>query len=112
MKKLITIAAGLLITGSAFANTITLQRDTNIETAGYATKTEALNAGFNIADNLSALNKNQLRKALPVFSTNLTRNLEINNTEVQTQEVALNRNETQYFATVKVNYSFDAQDND
>ena len=112
MKKLITIAAGILLTGSAFASTVTMHRDAQIETADYATKAEAINAGFDIVDNLSTLTKNELRKELPAFTTGQTRNLTVKNTEVQTKEFALDRDNTQYRAIVKVNYSFDTQDND
>ena len=112
MKKLISIAAGLLLTSSAFANTVTLYKSANLSTADYATKSEALNAGFDIIDNLSTLTKSELRKELPAITTNGVHNLAVKNTEVQTTEFSLDRNNTQYRAIVKVNYSFDTQDND
>jgi len=110
MKKLITITAGLLLTGSTFANTITLHKNANLSTASYATKAEAINAGFDIVDNLSTLTKNELRKELPAFTTGFTRNLAVKNTEVQTKEFSVDRGNTQYRAIVKVNYSFETKD--
>ncbi|WP_435236985.1 DUF3316 domain-containing protein [Psychromonas sp. PT13] len=112
MKKLIAITAGILLSSSVLASTTTLHRNANIESANFATKAEAINAGFDIVDDLSALNKNELRKELPVFTTGFARNLSVNDTEVKTQEFALDRGEIQYRAIVKVNYSFDTQDND
>ena len=111
MKKIIAITAGILLSSSVLASTTTLHRNANIESANFATKAEAIDAGFDIVDDLTTLSKNELRKELPVFTTGLTRNLSVNDTEVKTQEFAVDRGQIQYRAIVKVNYSFDTQDN-
>ena len=112
MKKLMTIAAGLLLTSSAFANTVTLHKSTNLSTADYATKSEALNAGYDIADGLTNISQNELRHEFTLFSNTPVRNITIDQTEIQTEEFALARDDIQYRAIVKVTYHFDAQDND
>jgi hypothetical protein len=112
MKKLITIAAGLLIAGSAFANTVTLHRDTKISSADYATKAEALNAGYDIAENLTSVNQNDLRKEFHLFGDSSVRNITVDQTEIQAEEFSLSRDEIQYRAVVNVNYHFEAKDND
>ena len=112
MKKLITLAAGIMLTSSAFANTVTLNKNTSFSTETYATKAEAVNAGFDIVDNLTTLSSNELRKELNVYSNGTARHVTLGNTKVKTQEFALNRDETQYRAIVKVNYSFDTQRDD
>jgi len=106
------ITAGILLTSSAFASTITLDRNAQIVSADYPTKVEAINAGLDIAKNLSELSQNELRKEFVIISNGLPRNLEIQKTEVQTEEFALVRGETQYRAIVKVNYRYDTRDQD
>ena len=111
MKKLITIAAGLLLTSSAFANTITLYKNTNLSTADYATKSEALNAGYDIADDLTTINQSELRHELNIYSNSPARNITVDQTEIQTEEFARARDDIQYRAIVKVTYHFETQDN-
>jgi len=62
MKKLMTIAAGLLITGSAFANSTTfhreLQRDRNVETVIYTTA--SFDTSSNTSSSVLKLNKDEM----------------------------------------------------
>ncbi len=107
MKKLTTVAAGLLLTTSAFAATVTLHRDANLFSADYATKSEALNAGYDIAEAVTTMDQKQLRKALPVLSDNTIRNIVVEQTEIKSEEFAYTRGDIQYRAIVNVDYHFD-----
>ena len=110
MKKLITIAAALFFTSAAFANTVTIHDDATLSTADYATKAEALNAGYDIAENLSMIKQGELRKELNIFAENAVRNVTIAKTEIQTEEFARSRNNIQYRAIVNVDYHFDTRE--
>ena len=110
MKKLIAITAGLLLTGSAFANTITLHKNANLSTASYATKAEAINAGYDITDQLANKDQNELRQEFRIVAQNHVRNITVTNTEIKTQEFAVARDDIQYRAIVKVNYNFETKD--
>ncbi|WP_435236980.1 DUF3316 domain-containing protein [Psychromonas sp. PT13] len=112
MKKLITIAAALIFTGSAFANTVTLHKDANLTTASFSTKAEALDAGYDIAEQLLNEDQKSLRQEFRIVAENSVRNINIQQTEIKTEEFAVARDDIQYRAIVKVNYSFDTQDND
>ena len=106
MKKLMTIAAGLVFTGAAFANTVTMHNDATFSSADYATKAEALNAGYDIAENLSMIKQAELRKEFSFFSENPVRNVTVAKTEIKTEEFARTRNNIQYRAIVSVDYNY------
>ena len=110
MKKLMTIAAGLVFTGAAFANTVTIHKDATFSSADYATKAEALNAGYDIAENLSMIKQGELRKEFNIFAENAVRNVTVEKTEIQTEEFARTRNNVQYRAIVYVDYHFDTRE--
>jgi hypothetical protein len=111
MKKLITIATGLLLTGSVFAHTVTLHKNDQLVTTEYASKSEAVNAGFDLVENLKSNSNSELRKELNLVGHNFVRNITVDNTEVSTEEFADSRDEAKYRAIVKVSYYFDAEDN-
>ncbi|NIY92923.1 DUF3316 domain-containing protein [Vibrio diazotrophicus] len=110
MNKLMTVAAGLLLSTSAFASNVTLHNDTTVMTSSFATKAEALDAGFNVAQNLSDMSQNELRIQLPVDAYQNVNNINIDNTEVKVEEFALVRGEVQYRAVVNVGYHFNAKE--
>ena len=112
MNKLIAITTGLLITSSAFANTITLSKNANLSTASYTTKAEAINAGFDLTDQLANNNQNELRQEFRIVEQNQVRNITVTNTEIKTEEFAVARDAIQYRAIVKVNYQFETKDSD
>ena len=112
MKKLITIAAGLLLTGSVFASTVTLQKNTQLVTADYASKSEAINAAFDIAETLKTNTNNELRKEFKISSHSFARDITVEQTEITAEEFVSSRDDVQYRAIVKVTYHFDTQDND
>ncbi|PNH82024.1 DUF3316 domain-containing protein [Vibrio diazotrophicus] len=110
MNKLMTVAAGLLLSTSAFASNVTLHNDTTVATSSFATKAEALDAGLSVAQNLSDMSQTELRFQLPVNAYQNVNNISIDNTEVKVEEFALVRGEVQYRAIVDVDYHFDAKE--
>ncbi|WP_413699539.1 DUF3316 domain-containing protein [Psychromonas sp. KJ10-10] len=111
MKKLMTIVAGVLLTGSVFAHTVTLHKNDQLVTAEYASKSEAVDAGFDLAEALKSNSNSELRKEFNLVGHTFVRNITVDNTEVSTEEFADTRDETKYRAIVKVSYYFDAEDN-
>jgi len=105
-----TVAAGLLLSTSAFASNVTLHNDTTVATSSFATKAEALVAGLSVAQNLSDMSQTELRFQLPVNAYQNVNNISIDNTEVKVEEFALVRGEVQYRAIVDVDYHFDAKE--
>ncbi len=112
MKKLITLAAGLLLTTSAFASTVTLHKDAKVFSADFATKTEAVSAGFDISEDLASMAQNDLRFTLPVSTQHRVDSIAIDQTEITIEEFARVRGEVQYRAIVDVDYHFNTVDND
>ncbi|WCE29330.1 DUF3316 domain-containing protein [Vibrio sp. SCSIO 43137] len=112
MKKLMTVAAGLLLTTSAFASDVTLHRDAKVFSAEYQTKADALNAGFDISDNFASMNQSDLSKALPLFSNDSVSDIVVDQTEVKIEEFARVRGEVKYRAVVDVDYHFNTVEND
>ncbi|WP_435236983.1 DUF3316 domain-containing protein [Psychromonas sp. PT13] len=112
MKKLITLAAGVLLTSTAFANTVTINKTTNLSTAEYTTKAAAIDAAFDITEQLSGNSQSELRNEFRIVTENSVRNIAILDTEVKTEEFARTRDDVKYRAIVNVNYQFDTRDND
>ncbi len=110
MNKLMTVAAGLLLSTSAFASNVTLHNDTTVTTSSFATKAEAMDAGLNVAQNLSDMSQNELRIQLPVDAYQNVNDIAIDNTEVKIEEFAVTRGEVKYRAVVDVDYHFNAKE--
>ena len=113
MKKLIAITLStLLLSTSVFASAVNVNKTTNFETKTYQTKASAYEAGFELVDNLSQMNANQLRQKLPTFSDQSVRKIGIDNTKVTVTEFAMNRDQINYSAVVNVNYHYNAEESD
>jgi len=110
MKKLIVTAAGLLLTTSAFASSMTVQNHATFKTDSYSSKTEAYNAGFELADSVKEMDQGQLKFQLPVQSYTLVKNISVDNSQVAVEEFSTTAGETQYRAIVDLGYKFDAKD--
>lgn len=110
MNKFITVATGLLLSSSVLASDVTLHQGTEVSTASYNTRQEAINAGHDMAENLDAMTQNELRFQLPVNSYQNVKNISIDNSKVQVEEFAQVRGEVKYRAVVNVNYHFDAKE--
>lgn len=112
MKKLMTVAAGLLLTTSAFASDVTLHRDAKVFSAEYQTKADALNAGFDISENVASMDQRELSNKLPLFAHNSVSDIVVDKTEVKIEEFARVRGEVKYRAVVDVDFHFNTIEND
>ena len=113
MKKLMAITLStLLLSTSVFASTVNIDKTTNFKTKTYQTKASAYEAGFDLVDDLSQMNANQLRQKLPTFTDQFVRKLGIDSTKVTVTEFAINRDQINYSAVVNVNYHYNAEEND
>jgi len=112
MKKLIAITAGCLITFGAFAGSIeTIHRDASLTTDTFSSKSEALNAGFNMYESLENASNRQLKNKLPTFG-DITGGISIDSAKVRVEEIPLSRGDVRYRAVVDVNYQYKTYGND
>jgi hypothetical protein len=81
-------------------------------TADYASKSEAINAAFDIAESLKADTSNDLRKELNITSHTFARDITVDQTEITAEEFAASRDDIKYRAIVNVSYHFDAEEQD
>ncbi|WCE30246.1 DUF3316 domain-containing protein [Vibrio sp. SCSIO 43137] len=113
MKKLIAITAGCLITFGAFAGSIeTIHRDASLTTDTFSSKSEALNAGFNMYESLESASNRQLKDKLPTFADDITGGISIDSAKVRVEEIPLSRGDVRYRAVVDVNYQYETYGND
>ncbi len=111
MKTVTIIAAtALLLSSAAFAGTQTVYRDSHIVTDGFATKAEALNAGYNLVDEFGQMSPVQLRMKLPTFGDNMVKGVQIDDTEITIEEFSKSRDDVQYRAVVDVNYHYQSHE--
>ncbi len=110
MKNLIVTAAGLLLTTSAFASTMTVDSSATFNTDAYSTKAEAYQAGFDLADSFTTMNQGELKFQLPVSSYTRVTNVDINDSQVTVNEFATASGDVQYSAVVDLDYQFNAKD--
>lgn len=71
-----------------------------------------MNAGYDIAEELAAMDQKQLRKELPLLVDNTVRNIAVDQTEIKTEEFAYSRDEIKYRAIVDVDYHYEETEND
>ncbi len=100
------IAAGLLLTSSAFASTMTVNQQTSVDAGTFATKSAAYQAGFNLADSIKSMDKTALRKKLSLWTVDSADKLGVDNSNVVINEFATSQNNIQYRAIVNVDYHF------
>jgi len=110
MKKLMTIAAGLLVSTSVFASTVDIDKSEKIVAGTYETKAMAYDAGFDFTESLQAMNERQLSRTLSTWAYSMVDDIEINDSKVTVEEIANSRGEIQYRAIVDVNYQFSAHE--
>lgn len=110
MKKLIAFAAATLLTSSVIAGTHTVYDHNNLHTGSFASKSEAYEAGFDIAEQVSGMSQSQLRSKLRFTDGNLVRNIKVDNTKVTVEEFAESRGKISYRATVNVAYTYKARE--
>lgn len=113
MKKLIAITAGCLITFGVSAATIeTMHRDASLTTDTFSSKSEALNAGFNMYESLESASNRQLRDQLPTFANDIAGSISIDSAQVRVEEFPMSRGDVGYRAVVDVRYQYDINGND
>ncbi|WP_025565537.1 DUF3316 domain-containing protein [Psychromonas sp. SP041] len=106
MKKLITLAALLLISSSVFASLQVVHSDKNFSTEAFPNKSEAYEAGFTYLDNINNLSESELKHKLLVISQSTVHDVKINNSKVSIEEFAQARGEIVYRAVIDVDYQF------
>ncbi len=111
MKNTMIIAAGLLLTSSAFASTMTVNQQTSVDAGTFATKSAAYQAGFNLADSIKSMDKTALRKELSLWTVDSADKLGVDNSNVVVKEFATNPDNIQYRAIVNVDYHFNQHEN-
>ncbi|PWI33279.1 acyl-CoA synthetase [Vibrio albus] len=110
MKTFITIAAGLLTTFAVSAAQLeTVHRDTMLTSDSFGTKSEALNAGFNMYESLNTASNRQLRSKLTTFADNVVGGISVESAQVRIEEVPVSRNKIEYRAVVDVDYNYKAR---
>ncbi|UGA55706.1 DUF3316 domain-containing protein [Vibrio sp. VB16] len=111
MKKLTVLAATLLMSATAFAGTQTVYSETNLSTAGFASKAAAYEAGFDYVDALETATNSELHFKLAPIGENSVSNIQLDDAIVTIEEFSEARGEISYRAIVNVDYHFDARDN-
>ena len=106
MKKLMTLAATLLISSSVFASSEVVHSDKHFNTEAFTDKAQAYEAGFTYLENLNTLSDAQLRQKLVVISQTPANNIKIDDSKVSIQEFAQTRGQIAYRAVVDVDYHF------
>jgi uncharacterized GH25 family protein len=111
MKKVTTIAAAaLLLSSTAFAGTQTVYRDSHVVTDSFDSKTQALNAAFDLVDHYKQLTPFQLKLKLPTFGDSMVKGVELDDTTVKVEEFAESRGNTQYRAVIDLNYHYQSHE--
>lgn len=110
MKKLITLATGLLLATSVFASTTTVTQTKSFKTDGYQTKSEAYDAGFDLTDALKGMDNSQLRSELSLWAYNSVNGIVIDGSQVTVQETATELGKIEYRAVVNLDYHFNAHE--
>lgn len=112
MKKIAklptAIAATLLISSATFAGV----GSATLYTDSYSSASAAYEAGFDIIDNLSQASQGELKQALKTYNEGVVHNIEIDETKVKVEEVAVARDVFEYRAMIDVDYEFDGGNND
>lgn len=111
MKNLTLIATGLLISSTAFAQNITVHKETTLQTYATPSAEQAYEAGYNLIERVKAMPQNELRFTLPSFSDRMVKNIKVSDFEVKIEEFSKERGNTQYRAIVNVNYDYQAYEN-
>ena len=106
MKTLITIVC-MLFAFAATAGERIIQNNTKLYSDTFASKQDAINAGFNMYDALSNANDKQLRWKLNPYGQNvLGQSMHVESAQVRVEEVPVSRDTMHYRAIVDVDYNY------
>ncbi len=111
MKKLTVLAATILMSATAFAGTQSVYSETNLSTAGFASKAAAYEAGFDYVDALETASSSELQFKLAPIGEHSVSNIQLDDTIVTIEEFSKARGEISYRAIVNVDYHFDTRVN-
>lgn len=113
MKALITIVCTMLLAFTATAaQRETVHRDTKLYSDSFASKQDALNAGFNMYDALETASDSELRWKLNTTGDNVIGgSMMVESAQVRIEETPISRDKVQYRAIVDVNYNYKSIDN-
>ncbi|MGP8306853.1 DUF3316 domain-containing protein [Vibrio sp. YIC-376] len=106
MKALITIVC-MVFAFAATAGERMVQNNTKLYSDTFASKQDAINAGFNMYDALANANDKQLRwKLNPAGQNVVGRSMHVESAQVRVEEVPVSRDTIHYRAIVDVDYNY------
>ncbi len=106
MKALITIVC-MLFAFAATAGERIVHRDTNLRTDTFASKQEAINAGFNMYEALANASDSQLRWKLNTAGEDVIgKSMVLESAQVRVEEIPVSRDTMHYRAVVNVDYNY------
>ncbi|NVC95911.1 DUF3316 domain-containing protein [Vibrio parahaemolyticus] len=106
MKALITILC-MFFAFTATAGERMVQNNKKLYSDTFASKEEAINAGFNMYDSLASANDNQLRwKLNPTGQTVVGSSMNVESAQVMVEEVPVSRGTILYRAVVDVDFNY------
>ncbi len=110
MKALITIACSMLVAFTATAGPReTIHRDATLYSDTYASKQEAIDAGFNMYEALETASDSDLRWKLNTSGdTVIGGTMMVESAQVRVEEFPASRTNMQYRAVVEVDYNYKA----
>jgi len=113
MKALIIMACTMLLTFTATAGPReTMHKDTTLYSGTFASKQDAINAGFNMYDSLQTASDSDLRWKLNTAGDNVIGGtMQVESAQVRIEEIPSSRNSMQYRAVVDVGYKYKSIDN-
>ncbi|MBR9872880.1 DUF3316 domain-containing protein [Vibrio sp. J1-1] len=106
MKALITIVC-MFFAFTASAGERIVQNNKTLYSDTFASKQEAIDAGFNMYDALANANDNQLRwKLNPSGQTVIGSSMHVESAKVRVEEIPVSRGTIQYRAVVDVDFNY------
>ena len=110
MKALITLACSMLVAFTATAGPReTIHRDTTLYSDSFASKQEAIDAGFNMYEALETASDSDLRwKLNTTGDTVIGGTMVVESAQVKIEEFPASRHTMQYRAIVEVDYNYKA----
>ncbi|WED23854.1 DUF3316 domain-containing protein [Vibrio sp. JC009] len=105
MKKILIAAALFMFSALSFSATSSYHNTKTLRTEGYATKQQAYQSGFDLADSLQTMSEKDLKWKFTVTDSS-ARKFKVTDTMVTVQEFAKVRDQIQYRAVVLVSYQY------
>ncbi|MDV6250370.1 DUF3316 domain-containing protein [Vibrio sp. EA2] len=106
MKALITIMC-MFFAFTATAGERIMQNNKTLYSDTFASKQEAIDAGFNMYDSLASANDNQLRwKLNPTGQSIVGHSMNVESAQVRVEEIPVSRGAMQYRAVIDVDFNY------